>query len=89
MKQAYINGIILDGTKDMEPQQDKVILTDGERIEAIVEKEQIKDKDLSGYEIVDLAGNAVLMAGQHLRHAGTHSPETQNRNIDHSFTSLG
>ena len=38
MKHAYINGIILDGSKEMEPQQDKVILTDGENIEAIVER---------------------------------------------------
>ena len=47
MKHAYINGIILDGSKEMEPQQGKVILTDGENIEAIVEKAQIKDKDLA------------------------------------------
>ena len=33
MKHAYINGIILDGSKEMEPQRGKVILTDGEKIE--------------------------------------------------------
>ena len=60
MKHAYINGIILDGSKEMEPQQDKVILTDGENIEAIVEKAQIEDKDLTEYEITDLAGNYIM-----------------------------
>ena len=47
MKHAYINGIILDGSKEMEPQQDKVILTDGENIEAIVEKAQIEPETIS------------------------------------------
>ena len=36
MRYAYINGIILDGTKDMVPQTGRVILTDGEKIEANV-----------------------------------------------------
>ncbi len=81
MKQAYINGIILDGTKDMEPQQNKVILTDGERIEAIVEKEQIKDKDLSGYEIVDLAGNYIMpgLINLHLHLPATGRPKKKQQ----------
>ena len=29
MKHAYINGVILDGSKDMEPVEGKMILTDG------------------------------------------------------------
>lgn len=60
MKHAYINGMILDGSKEMEPQRGKVILTDGENIEAIVERVQIKDKDLAEYEITDLAGNYIM-----------------------------
>ena len=35
MKHAYINGMILDGSKEMEPQQVKVSLTDGEHFDAI------------------------------------------------------
>lgn len=37
MKYALVNGIILDGTQDMEPQSDKIILVDGEKIAAIVD----------------------------------------------------
>ncbi len=56
MRYAYINGIILDGTKDMVPQTDRIILTDGEKIEAIVEQ----GTDLTGYDIIDLAGRYIM-----------------------------
>ena len=54
MKYALINGIILDGTKDMKPQSGKVILIDGEIIEDITD--EVKD----GYEIIDLKGQYVM-----------------------------
>ena len=56
MKYAYINGIILDGSKDMEPQEGMTILTDGEKIESIVPAGEIP-KD---YETVDLAGRYIM-----------------------------
>lgn len=56
MRYAYINGIILDGTKDMVPQTGRVILTDGEKIEAIVEQ----GADLTGYDVIDLAGRYIM-----------------------------
>ncbi len=56
MKYAYINGIILDGSEDMKPVEGKVILTDGEKILDIVEK----DADISGYEIIDLVGKYIM-----------------------------
>lgn len=56
MKYAFINGRILDGTKDMFPQEGRVILTDGEKIEALA----ADGADLSGYEIVDLAGRYIM-----------------------------
>ena len=31
MKYAFVNGVILDGTQDMEPQSGKIILVDGEQ----------------------------------------------------------
>lgn len=35
MKYAYKNGIILDGSENMQPIRDKVILVNGDTIEAI------------------------------------------------------
>ena len=32
MKYAFTNGIILDGTKDMQPVRGKIIITDGDKI---------------------------------------------------------
>ncbi len=56
MKYAYVNGVVLDGTKEMEPQRDVVILTNGERIEKI----GAKDTDISGYEKIDLEGQFIM-----------------------------
>ena len=49
MKYAFVNGVILDGTQDMEPQSGKIILVDGEKITAIVDA----GADTSGYEKID------------------------------------
>ena len=56
MKYALINGILLDGSADMVPQPDKVILTDGERITAITDP----SADRSGYTEIDLKGQYVM-----------------------------
>ena len=45
-KRAYINGIILDGSEDMRPQEGKAVLTDGETIEKIAAAGQVPQ----GYE---------------------------------------
>ena len=58
MKYAFVNGIILDGSMDMQPVSGKAVLTDGDRIAGIVSGL----KDLQGYEIVDLKG-AYLLPG--------------------------
>ena len=57
MKQAFINAILLDGQETMTPQHGRVVLTDGEIIEAVVSKE---DADLRDREIVDLAGRYLM-----------------------------
>ena len=76
MKYAFINGIILDGTRDMEPIRGKVVLTDGDRIVDIVPGAQdVPDVQgtpstqgapdtltLDGYETIDLGG-AYLLPG--------------------------
>ena len=56
MKYAFVNGIILDGTKDMQPVTGKAVLTDGDRIVDIVSDLGA----LQGYEIVNLKGAHLL-----------------------------
>lgn len=56
MKYAFVNGVILDGTQDMEPQSGKIILVDGEKITAIVDA----GADTSGYEKIDLGGKYIM-----------------------------
>lgn len=56
MKYAFVNGVILDGTQDMEPQFGKIILVDGEKITAIVDA----GADISGYEKIDLGGKYIM-----------------------------
>ncbi|MBQ4252642.1 MAG: amidohydrolase family protein, partial [Erysipelotrichaceae bacterium] len=58
MKYAFVNGIILDGNQDMKPVKGMTVLTDGEKISAIVSANQ----KISGYEIIDLKG-AYLLPG--------------------------
>ena len=58
MKYAFVNGVILDGSRDMQPVTGKAVLTDGDRIVGITSEL----KDLQGYEIVDLKG-AYLLPG--------------------------
>lgn len=59
MKNAYINGIILDGSENMIPQKGKIIFTDGSKIEKITD-ESAADADLKGYDIVDLGGKYLM-----------------------------
>ena len=59
MKYALTNGVILDGSKDMQPQRGKTVLTDGEIITAIVQD----DADLNGYTVIDLQ-HRYLMPGR-------------------------
>lgn len=56
MKYAFINGVILDGSKDMKPISDKAILTKDNNILAIVEN----DENFDGYEIIDLKGKYIM-----------------------------
>lgn len=56
MKVAYVNGIVLDGTREMKPQQGLAVLTDGARIEALAPG----GAGFTGYEVVDLAGQYLM-----------------------------
>lgn len=55
-KYAFMNGIILDGTKDMKPLYDKIILVNDNKIVKISDD----IKDIRGYEIVDLKGGYIM-----------------------------
>ena len=57
MKFAYINGIILNGSEDMRPQKGMMILTDGEKIESLVQQTA---KVPEGYQQVDLNGRYIM-----------------------------
>ena len=72
MKYAYRNGTILTGEKDMEPMTGMTLLTDGDRIEAIVPDEG----DLAGYETVDLQGKYLLpgLVNLHVHLPGSGKP---------------
>lgn len=74
MKYAYINGIILDGSENMEPQSGKIILTDGDKIEKIAESE---GTELKGYELVDLGGRYIMpgLVNMHLHLPATGKPK--------------
>lgn len=56
MKYALINGIILVGTKDMEPIKDKIILINGKMIEDITDLNYSTD----GYKVIDLNGKYIM-----------------------------
>ena len=58
MNYAFINGKILDGTKDIEVQEGLCILTNGKKIVDIVPT----GSDLDGYEKVDLGGKVLIIS---------------------------
>lgn len=77
MNYAFINGKILDGTKDMEVQEGLCILTNGKKIVDIVPT----GSDLDGYERVDLGGKYILpgLINMHVHLAGNGKPQKKQR----------
>ncbi len=77
MNYAFTNGKILDGTKDMKPQEGICILTRGEKIVDIVPD----GTDLSGYEIIDLKGGYIMpgLINMHVHLAGNGKPQKKQR----------
>ena len=77
MKYAYINGKILDGTKDMQVKEGFVILTDNDKIEDIVKA----GTDLNGYEKVDLKRRYIMpgLINMHVHLAGNGKPQKKQR----------
>lgn len=83
MKYAYRNGIILDGTENMEPLTGTAVLTDGEIIENLVKDYEVP----SEYEIVDLQGGYLLPGlinlHAHLATSGK-PPESSEKQTDYT-----
>lgn len=79
MKYAYINGTLLDGTKDMTAKDGLAILTDGEKIVDIVKSES----DLSEYEIIDLKGKYIMpgLINMHIHLPSSGKPSKKQKDL--------
>ncbi len=73
MRYAFINGKILDGTKDMQVQENLSILIDGECITDIVPAEQVPAE----YKKIDLRGRYIMpgLINMHVHLAGSGKPQ--------------
>lgn len=82
MRYAFINGIILDGEKDMSPKRGLVILTEGEKIAAI-EPAPVSFSELEsrGYELLDIAGRHIMpgLINMHVHLAGNGKIQKKQR----------
>lgn len=77
MKYAFVNGKILDGTKDMQPKEGLAILTDGEKIVDIMPNKAVP----YGYTKVDLKGKYIMpgLINMHVHLAGNGKPQKKQR----------
>ena len=78
MKDAYINGKIIDGTKDMQVKEGYAILLEQGKIKNIVLQEEA---DLTCYNVVDLKGNYIMpgLINMHVHLAGNGKPQKKQR----------
>ena len=77
MKRAYTNGILLDGTEQMQPVAHKILLTEDDKITAIADE----GMDLDGYEVIDLHGSYIMpgLVNLHVHLAGNGKPSAKPR----------
>ncbi len=77
MKYAFVNGRLLDGTKDMQPKEGLAILTDGEKIVDIMPNKAVP----YGYTKVDLKGKYIMpgLINMHVHLAGNGKPQKKQR----------
>ena len=76
---AYIGATILDGRKDMEPQEGMVLITSGSRIEAIVPESE--KSAYAGCEVRSLKGRFLMpgLINMHVHLAGNGKPQKKQR----------
>lgn len=78
MKYVIVNGILLDGTQDMQPQYDKSVFICGEQIERISDKTATITED---YKVIDANGMYILpgLINMHVHLAGNGKPQKKQR----------
>lgn len=86
MKYAFVNGKILDGTKDMKVQEGRVVLTENDKIVDIVPE----NTDISGYQKIDLNGNCLMpgLINMHVHLAGNGKPQKKQRDNEKLVSSI-
>lgn len=77
MKYALINGKILNGEKDMQPQTGLCILVDGEKITDIVPNDKVGEE----FKKIDLGGKYIMpgLINMHVHLAGNGKPQKKQR----------
>lgn len=81
-KLAIKGAVILDGTKDMEPETGKVILVKGDKIADIVSEEEWADfADKANFRVLDLSGKYIMpgLVNMHVHLAGNGKPQKKQR----------
>ncbi len=90
MKYALVNGIVLDGSQDMQPQKGLAVLVDGEKIVGVVPD----TTRLEDYEFIDLHGQYLMpgLINMHVHIPGSGKPkkkQTDTKKLVHLLTSNG
>lgn len=81
-KLAVTNGFVLDGTKDMKPVENQVILIQGDNIESVLSEEEWKKLDnKKDYQIFDLDKKYIMpgLINMHVHLAGNGKPQKKQR----------
>lgn len=86
MKYAFVNGKILDGTKNMKVQERLVVLTENDKIVDIVPE----NTNISGYQKVDLNGSYLMpgLINMHVHLAGNGKPQKKQRDNEKLVSSI-
>ena len=86
MKYAFVNGKLLDGTKDMKVQEGLVVLTESDKIVDIVPE----NTNISGYQKMDLNGSYLMpgLINMHVHLAGNGEPQKKQRDNEKLVSSI-
>lgn len=86
MKYAFVNGKILDGTKNMKVQEGLVVLTENDKIVDIVPE----NTNISGYQKMDLNGSYLMpgLINMHVHLAGNGKPQKKQRDNEKLVSSI-